>query len=281
MVSGIYLGAVYGLICLGIVMIYKATHIFNFAQGYMLMVGVLLSWVLINNTPLWVALPVVVALAIILGFLIHRFTIRPLIGQPLLASILVTLGVAYFLEGLAVTFWGTKIYPYPQWFPVERFDWGIITIHSAVLWGVLATAAIFGLIGLFYWRSRMGKEMRATAEDHEVAQSLGIRVDRVFTLCWVVAAVLVFIGAVFFAVQSGAFHGLSEWGWKAIPGAIVGGLDSVKGAIVGGLIVGMLEVMCTGYVNPAIGGIAPFIVLLLVLIIKPYGIFGEIRIERL
>lgn len=262
-------------------MIYKATHVFNFAQGYLLMVGVLISWVFINNLPLWVALPLAVVVAVIIAFLIQRFTMRPLIGQPLLASILVTLGVAYFLEGLAVTFWGTKIYPYPAWFPVERFDWGIITIHSAVFWGVLATAAVFGAVGVFYWRSRMGKEMRATAEDHEVAQSLGIRVDRVFTLCWVVATVLVFIGAFFFGVQSGAFHGLSEWGWKAIPAAIVGGLDSVKGAIVGALIVGTLESLATGYVNPAIGVITPFIILLLVLLIKPYGLFGEIRIERL
>lgn len=262
-------------------MIYKATHIFNFAQGYLLMVGVLLSWVFITNLPLWVAIPLVMAVAVILAIVIHRFTMRPLIGQPLLASILVTLGVAYTLEGLAVTFWGTKIYPYPQWFPVERFDWGIIAINSAALWGFLATAAVFGAVGVFYWRSRMGKEMRATAEDHEVAQSLGIRVDRVFTLCWVMATVLVFVGALFFGVQSGAFHGLTEWGWKAIPAAIVGGLDSVKGAIVGALIVGILESLCTGYVHPAIGAITPFIVLLLVLIVKPYGIFGEVRIERL
>ena len=282
-ISGIFLGAVYALICLGIVVIYKATHVFNFSQGYIVMLGVLLSFICINRFPVLIAIPLALVVAVIVGLLLNRLALRPLTGQPFLSALLMTLAIAYALQGLAIVFWGPKVRPYPQWFPVEILDLGIINISSPVLWGILATAAIFVAVGLFYQRSKMGKAMRATAEDHQVAQSLGIKVDRVFTLSWVLAAVLAFIGALFFGVQAGAFHGLSQWGWKAIPACFVGGLDSLKGAIVGGLLVGTLEAMATGYsIGGGIvpGGIVPFVILLLVLIIRPYGIFGEVRIER-
>ncbi|HEX76576.1 MAG TPA: branched-chain amino acid ABC transporter permease [Dehalococcoidia bacterium] len=279
-VSGIFLGAVYGVISLGYVLIYKATHVFNFSQGYFLMLGVLLSFIFMEYLPVLIAILLALAVGAAMGFIIHRLAVRPLIGQPLISALLMTLGLAYALQGLAIVFWGTKVRPYPHWFPVEEFDLGVIAISSPVLWGIVATAAIFVAVGLFYQRSKMGKGMRATAEDHQVAQSLGIKVDRVFTFSWVLAALLMFIGALFFGVQGGAFHGLSEWGWKAIPAVLVGGLDSLKGAIVGALLVGTLEAMATGYLGVAIGNIMPFIVLLLVLIIKPYGIFGEVRIER-
>jgi len=271
---------VYALIAVGIVIIFKATKVFNFAQGHLLMMGVLLSLIFINNFGIWIAIPLTIVCAVGIGWVVERVALRPLIGQSIISALLMTLAVAYLLDGIATIFWGSKIVPYPMWFPEQKFPFGAIEVSSAYVWTILVATAIFVGLAFFYRRSMMGKAMRATADSHQVSQSLGIKVTKIFSLCWIMAAVIAFIMALFFGVHVGAFRYLSEWGFKAIPAVLVGGLDSILGAIIGGLLVGVLEVIATAYLGAAIGNIFPFIVLLIVIIVRPHGLFGQVEVAR-
>lgn len=279
-VSGIFQGSIYALIAVGIVVIFKATRVFNFAQGHLLMVGVLLTCGLIGKVGIWITIPVAMACGIGIGYLLERLTLRPLIGQSIISALLMTLALAYLLDGIATIFWGTKIVPYPQWYPEQFFPFGPIKVSSGVVWSIVMTAVVFIALAFFYERSRTGKAIRATADSHQVSQSLGIKVTKVFSLCWIMAAVIGFIMALFFGVHVGAFRYLSEWGFRAIPAVLVGGLDSIRGALVGGLLVGVLEVIATAYLGAFIGSMFPFIVLLIVITIKPHGLFGQVEIVR-
>ena len=279
-VSGIFQGSIYALIAVGIVVIFKATRVFNFAQGHLLMVGVLLTYVLIGKLGIWISIPVAIACSIGIGYLVERLMLRPLIGQPIVSALLMTLAVAYLLDGVATIFWGTKILPYPRWYPEQFFPFGPIKVSSGYVWSIVITAIVFVALAFFYRRSRMGKAMRATADSHQVSQSLGIKVTKVFSLCWIMAAVIGFTMAFFFGVHVGAFRYLSEWGFMAIPAVLVGGLDSIRGALIGGLLVGVLEVIATGYLGAFIGSMFPFIILLIVIIVRPHGLFGQAEIVR-
>lgn len=279
-VSGIFQGSIYSLIAVGIVVIFKATRVFNFAQGHLLMVGVLLSYVLIGKLGIWIAIPLTIACGIAIGYLLERLALRPLIGQSITSALLMTLALAYLLDGIATIFWGTKIVPYPQWYPEQFFPLGPINVSSGIVWSIVMTTVVFIALAFFYNRSRMGKKMRATADSHQISQSLGIKVTRVFSLCWVMAAVIGFIMAFFFGVHVGAYRYLSEWGFKAIPAVLVGGLDSIRGALIGGLLVGVLEVVATAYMGAFVGSVFPFIILLIVITVKPHGIFGQEEIVR-
>lgn len=279
-VSGIFQGSIYALIAVGIVVIFKATRVFNFAQGHLLMVGVLLTYVLIGKLGIWITIPVAIACGIGIGYLVERLMLRPLIGQPIVSALLMTLAVAYLLDGVATIFWGTKILPYPRWYPEQSFPFGPIKVSSGVVWSIVITAIVFVALAFFYRRSRMGKAMRATADSHQISQSLGIKVTKVFSLCWIMAAVIGFTMAFFFGVHVGAFRYLSEWGFMAIPAVLVGGLDSIRGALIGGLLVGVLEVIATGYLGAFIGSMFPFIILLIVIIVRPHGLFGQVEIVR-
>jgi branched-chain amino acid transport system permease protein len=279
-VSGIFQGSVYALIAVGIVVIFKATRVFNFAQGHLLMVGVLLTYGFIGKFGIWISIPLTIACGIVIGYLVERLMLRPLIGQSIISALLMTLAVAYFLDGVATIFWGTKILPYPRWYPEQFFPFGPIKVSSGVVWSILIASMVFVALAFFYRRSRMGKVMRATADSHQVSQSLGIKVTRIFSLCWIMATVIGFIMSFFFGVHVGAFRYLSDWGFRAIPAVLVGGLDSIRGAIIGGLLVGILEVIATGYLGAFIGHMFPFIILLIVIIVKPHGLFGEVEIVR-
>lgn len=279
-VSGIFQGSVYALIAVGIVVIFKATRVFNFAQGHLLMVGVLLTYGLIGKLGIWISIPLAIACGIGIGYLVERLMLRPLIGQSIISALLMTLAVAYLLDGVATIFWGTKIVPYPRWYPEQFFPFGPIKVSSGVVWSIAITIVVFVALAFFYSRSRMGKAMRATADSHQVSQSLGIKVTKVFSLCWIMAAVIGFIMSFFFGVHVGAFRYLSDWGFRAIPAVLVGGLDSIRGAIIGGLLVGILEVIATGYLGAFVGSMFPFIILLIVIIVRPHGLFGQVEIVR-
>lgn len=279
-ISGIFQGSIYALIAVGIVIIFKATKVFNFAQGHLLMMGVLLSLIFINRFNVLIAIPLAIACAAGIGYVMERVALRPLIGQSVVSGLLMTLALAYMLDGIATIFWGTKVVPYPQWYPKQAFPVGGIEISSGVIWSIILAVGIFIGLAFFYRRSLMGKAMRATADSHQVAQSLGIRVTRISTLCWILAAVIAFVMAFFFGVHVGAFRYLSEWGFKAIPAVLVGGLDSILGALIGGILVGVLEVIATAYLGAYVGSMFPFIILLIVLIVKPHGFFGQAEIAR-
>jgi branched-chain amino acid transport system permease protein len=279
--SGIFLGAIYSIIALGIVIIYKSTKVFNFAQGHLLMVAVLLGASTSHKLGIVGGMVFSVAATAFIALLLERLTLRPLIGQPLIAALLMTIALGYLLEGGALMVWGEGLYRYPELFPSEALSIGTILIEQHVVWAFIVVAVCFTAFVLFYHKAVLGKAMRATAEDHQVSQSLGIRVTHIFSISWVIAAILAYGASVFLGSLSGGHYLNSHLGLKAIPAVLVGGLDSIAGAIVGGFIVGLLESLVTGYLSAELGEVVPFIVLLIVLLIKPYGLFGLVRIERI
>ncbi|MEE9421178.1 MAG: branched-chain amino acid ABC transporter permease [Desulfatiglandaceae bacterium] len=279
--SGIFLGAIYSIIALGIVIIYKSTKVFNFAQGHLLMVAVLLGATLSESFGIIGGMILTVAATACIALLLERLTLRPLIGQPLIAALLMTIALGYVLEGGALMVWGEGLYKYPELFPSEAVSIGSIAIEQEVIWAFVVVAVGFAIFVLFYQKAILGKAMRATAEDHQVSQSMGIRVTHMFSISWVIAAILAYGASIFLGSLSGGHYLNSHLGLKAIPAVLVGGLDSIPGAIVGGLIVGLLESLVTGYLSGELGEVVPFIVLLIVLLIRPYGLFGLVRIERI
>ncbi len=279
--SGIFLGAIYSIIALGIVIIYKSTKVFNFAQGHLLMVAVLLGATLSESFGIIGGMILTVAATACIALLLERLTLRPLIGQPLIAALLMTIALGYVLEGGALMVWGEGLYKYPELFPSEAVSIGSIAIEQEVIWAFVVVAVGFAIFVLFYQKAILGKAMRATAEDHQVSQSMGIRVTHMFSISWVIAAILAYGASIFLGSVSGGHYLNSHLGLKAIPAVLVGGLDSIPGAIVGGLIVGLLESLVTGYLSGELGEVVPFIVLLIVLLIRPYGLFGLVRIERI
>lgn len=291
--SGVLLGAIYALIALGIVVVYKSTRVFNFAQAQLIVWGVLFSYWTIHWWGPAAGLAGALLAGAVLGFVMERLTLRPLIGQPLLAALLMTLALGYFLEGLAFMTWGTAVRTYPEVFSaaiwrgrLEAFPTGMLTlgylkITYTQLWSFAGALLLFGLFSGVYRLTPLGKAMRAVAEDHQVSRSLGVRVRLVFSLSWMIAALIGFVAAVFIGSLSGAFIQLSDLGLRSIPAILIGGLDSIPGALAGGIIVGVLESLATGYFGSGMGTVTPYILLLLVLFVKPYGLFGERRIERL
>ncbi len=279
--GGLFFGGMYTLIALGIVTIYKSTKVFNIGQGWMVTLG---AFVVVTFVEWFGAVPGVIAglaFGALLGLGIDRFLMRPLIGQPLIAAFLLTIMLAYMFEGVNVLVWGSFSYDMPLKLPGQSIKLGEVVIGHTLLWGIGVAVLAFTAFSLFYWKTLMGRVMRATAEDHQTAQSLGLPVKGVFSLSWMLAGMLSIVGGIFLGVVSGVnmlmYHSLLG----AIAVVLMGGLDSIAGAIVGGMILGLIQSLVTGYLSPSLADVIPYIILLGILIIKPYGLFGLVRIERL
>ncbi|MDP2718553.1 MAG: branched-chain amino acid ABC transporter permease [Dehalococcoidia bacterium] len=287
MLQGFMNGGVYALIALGIVLIYKSTRVLNIAQGQFLVVGAWIAFTFSSKIGLniWLSFFLTLVAAIIIGFLIERFTFRPLIGQPISALITMTIVLMAGIEGLVLWIWGGWVETFPDFIPREPIRMGNIVLSQQLLWMFIIAMVFIGGFALFFKYTRTGLAMRATAEDHQVAQSVGISVKTVFGQTWAIAALIGAIGGIILGSLYGVSYQLGEWGLKVLTVAIIGGLDSIPGAIVAGLMLGLLEKVATGYVDPIIGGgleaVFPFVILLIVLMIKPYGLFGLKEIERI
>jgi len=281
--NGFMVGGVYALIALGIVLIYKSTSVFNFAVGHMMMFGAFFCWTFIDafKLPTWLGLPLCLIGGAALGLLIERLMMRPLIGQPILSSIAMTLVVAYLLGGIAMAIWGVFQRPLPEFLPGGTLSISGVVFSIELVWSFFLALAIFGILALFYQRTRTGLAMRATAEDHQVAQARGISVRNVFGLSWALAGMVAVAGGILLGYQLGVSQYLSLVGLRAFPAVLLGGLESIPGAVVGGILVGILENLVGGLINPWLMDITPYIVVLLVLIIRPDGLFGLKRIERI
>ncbi len=280
--TGLLVGGIYALIALGLVLIYKSSSVFNFAQGDLVMLGGFVMWTLLSeyNLPLWVALPIALAVAWVAGLLVERLALRPLIGQPILSMVMITLALSYFLKGFCILLWSANRKIFPELIPTTPIMMGDVILSQQLLWSFGVSLAAFAILAVFFQRSRSGLLMRSTAEDHQVAQSMGISVKHIFALTWSIAAMVATLGGLLLGSINGVDPTLGIIGMKAFPAVLVGGLDSVPGALVGGLIVGIVEGLTAGFIDPALAEIAPFIVLLLILVIKPDGLFGLKRIER-
>jgi branched-chain amino acid transport system permease protein len=287
-VTGFALGMIYALIAIGFVIILKCSEVFNIAQGHFVLIGGYLGYTFLVplSLPIWAALGMAIATAMIMGLAIERFTIRPLVGQPVLAVIMVTIALSTILGGLATLLWGAEYKAYHGLLPTITLKIGTISIPSESLIGLIVSVICVVLLMLLFRYSKIGLAMRATAEDLAVVQSVGIKATTVYAVSWVIACVVGVIGGILLGGVSGANMELAEVGLKAFAVVLLGGVNSIGGAIVGGIILGMSENVAAGYLDPLLpgGGLAkvfPFIVMIIVLIFRPYGLFGLTRIERI
>jgi branched-chain amino acid transport system permease protein len=287
-VTGFALGMVYALIAIGFVIILKCSEAFNIAQGHFVMIGGYLGYTFLVtfSLPIWASLIMAVVAAILMGLLIERLTLRPLMGQPVLAVVMMTIALASVLEGLATLIWGGEYKTYHGVLPTVTLKVGEISVPPESLIGLIVSIATVAILMLFFRYTKMGLAMRATAEDLQVVQSVGIRATTVYAISWVIACVVGVIGGILLGGVSGVMIPLSEIGLKAFAVVLLGGVNSIGGAIVAGIILGVLENVAAGYLDPLLprGGLAnvfPFIVMIIVLIFRPHGLFGLVRIERI
>jgi branched-chain amino acid transport system permease protein len=287
-VNGVVVGSIYALVALGFVVIYKSSSILNFAQGEFLMLGAYVCLAVMAGSapvPFWAAFLLTLGFSVVLGLVLERVALRPMIGEPVISVIMLTLGLSSILKAIVQAIWGTDTRPFPGVFPHEPVHVGPFAISQGYLWSVACVSVLLVLFALFFKYARAGIAMRATAFSQPVALSMGISVRRIFALSWSIAAVVSAVGGILLgAVRGGVDGSLAFFGLKVVPVAILGGLDSVLGAIVGGLVIGVLENLSGGYLDPVFGGgvkeVAPFAALVLILMFRPYGLFGKVRIER-
>jgi len=287
LITGVAVGGVYALMALGFVLIYKASNVVNFGPGELVLFGAYVSWatILQMRFPLYVAFPLTLLTSIALGLIIERGVLRPLIGQPIISVIMVTFGVASVIRGVLNMVWGSDTRPFPALFSSEPFHLGPVPVSPVHLWSFVIVLLLLGGFSLFFKLSLTGTAMRATADNQQVALSLGVSVKRMFALSWCIATVVSTLGGIILgSVRGGVDFSLADLGLKVFPVVILGGLDSVMGAIVGGVLIGVLENLSGGYLDPIFGGgvkeVAPFAVVVVILLFRPYGLFGKPEIER-
>jgi branched-chain amino acid transport system permease protein len=285
--NGILIGLMYALIALGFVLVYKATDAVNFAQGeFVLLAGLLAAGALdVWGAPLWVAVATGLVGMILFGFFLERVMLRRLIGRPVIAVVMATIGLASILRGIgpATVGAGTRTIPLP--IPDEPIVLGPLFIPPIQLLGGVVSLLFLSGFGWFFLKSRKGIAMRAIADNQQVAMAMGINVERYFGLAWAMTGVVSALGGIIWGNLLGVDINLSLVGLKVFPVVILGGLDSIPGAVIGGLIVGLVENITAGYVDPYVGGgtkdFAPYVLMILALMVRPYGIFGKKIIERI
>ena len=286
MSNGLLIGLMYSLIALGFVLVYKATDAINFAQGEFVMIagfvaaGALMVW----GAPLWLAVTLALVSLIAFGFVLERVMLRRLIGRPVIAVVMATIGLASILRGVGpfTIFSGTKPLPLP--IRDEPFMLGPLFIPPIQLLGAGVSLAFLAGFGWFFLKSRKGIAMRAVADNQQVAMAMGIDVERYFGVAWAMTGIVSALGGILSGNLLGVDVNLALVGFKVFPVVILGGLDSIPGAIVGGLIVGVVENIAAGYIDPYVGGgtkdFAPYVLMILALMVRPYGMFGKRIIER-
>ena len=283
-VNGIVVGSVYALVAMGFVLIYKSSDVINFAQGELLLIGAYLAWSLAQVLPWPLALPLALLLSAFLGPVIERLVLRPLIGEPIISMIMVTIGLSSILRGLMQFIWGVDTLPFPQIFGQEPLHFGEVAVAPVYLWALIIALVLLGLLTLFFRKTVLGIAMRAAADDQQAALSMGISVKRIFAAAWAISAVVSCIGGILLSTINGVQPALTYIGLLVLPVTLVGGLDSLPGAILGGFLIGLVENLSAGYLDPILGNgfkdIAPFLVLMVVMLVRPYGLFGKEIIER-
>ncbi len=284
LVNGICIGLLYGISAMGFVMIFKASSVINFAHGELLAIGAFIFLTLVT----WAELPVYAAFIVtlggtfLLGFIIERLFLRPLVGEPLIEVVMLTVGLASMLKGLMLLVWGGNLHTFPDFLPESlAFQWGSISV-PAVYTATLFIGIVFLLLfGLFFKFSSQGIFMRSVADNQSAALSLGVNVKRVFALSWGIAALVAAMSGIVLGIMNGInVHELSSIGLKVFPVVILGGLDSIGGAVIGGILIGLLETFTGGYLSTSLKDVLPYIFLVIILLVKPYGLFGLVEIER-
>lgn len=286
--QGVANGLMYSLVALGFVLIYKATDAINFAQGEFVMIAGIVISALVSEAygfPLWLALFFGLIFMIVFNIGLERVVLRPLIGRPIVAIIMATIGLAFILRGIGPMVFGSA--PRAINLPIPDIPVIIGPFFFSPIQLVGASVSILFLIafGWFFMGTRKGVAMRAVADSHQISAAMGINVEKYFALAWVMAGIVAMLGGVLWGSMSGVDTQLALVGLKVFPVVILGGLDSIIGVIVGGIIVGLVEAMAAGFVDPYVGGgtkdFAPYVLMILMLMIRPYGLFGRKLIERI
>jgi branched-chain amino acid transport system permease protein len=286
MSNGVLLGLMYALIALGFVLVYKATDAINFAQGEFVMIAgfVVVAFLFAYSAPLAVAVLAGLLAMIGFGFGLERTVLRKLIGRPIIAVVMATIGLAAMLRGIGPLVWGADTKNLALPIPDEPIILGPLFIPPIQIVGAAVSLAFLAIFGWFFLKSRKGIAMRAVADNQQVAMAMGINVERYFALAWAMTGVVSALGGIIWGSLLGVDVHLALVGFKVFPVVILGGLDSIPGAIIGGLIVGIVENVAAGYIDPYVGGgtkdFAPYVLMILALMIRPYGIFGKKIIER-
>jgi branched-chain amino acid transport system permease protein len=288
--GGLMTGVLYSLVALGLVLIFKASGVFNFAQGAMVLFAALSLVRLMEKMPLPVALVATLAIMVLLAFLVERLVLRPLVNQDAIVLFMATLGVAYFLDGFGQILWGSEIYTLNVGMPKEpmivlesTFDGGILINMEDLIAALIAGLLVAGL-ALFFQKTATGRALRAVADDHQAAQSVGIPLNRIWVIVWSVAGLVALVAGVVWGSKLGVQFSLQLVALKALPVVILGGFTSVPGAIVGGLIIGLGEKLSEVYLGPTLGGGIEnwfaYVLALIFLLFRPEGLFGERHIDR-
>jgi branched-chain amino acid transport system permease protein len=285
--NGLIVGALYGVVAMSFVLIYKASQVVNFAQGEFLLVGAWACWWLLTTfqLPFIAGFLLTLVFMTLFGLILQVVVLRPLIGEPVISVIMVTIGLSIFFQALMKWLFGVFAQPFPPIFATEKVNIAGLEVQSVYLLSLVISVLIMCGFAWFFTVSKHGLAMRATAFDQQVAQSLGISVRQVFAMSWAISAVVSSVAGVVVGVVNGVSSALSFYGIKVFPAVILGGLDSVVGAVLGGLIIGVLENVAhfidSEFLNWGnMFQIAPFYVLIIILMIKPYGLFGTKNIER-
>ena len=285
LLQGVMVGGVYALVALGMVVVYKSSKVLNLAHGGILMFLAYFCTIVFTSIglPLAASLVLTLLLAIVVGIGLERFCLRPLIAQPIEATIILTLVLGFFFHGLVLLCWGGRGMALPL-ITGESIRIGGTAIAPAYIYSFIIAIVLFIALALFFRYTKLGLSMRAVAEDHKVSQSLGIRVKRVFSISWIICCLTaavggMLLGSIWIVESSMSIVGLA----KALPVILLGGLESFAGALFGGLIVGIVEIVAGTYLYTWSGfsDVCPFILMLLILLFRPYGLFGLVRIERI
>jgi branched-chain amino acid transport system permease protein len=284
-VSGLSIGLMYSLIALGFVLVYKATDAINFAQGeFVMLAGFVAAVSLGEKIPVLAAVAIAIAVMVVFSFALERIVLRPLLGRPIVAVIMATIGLGAMLRGLPPITVGGETRAVSLPIGDTPITFGPINLPPVQVLGVVVTLMFLAVFTWFFLKSRMGVAMRAVADNQQVAMAMGINVERYFALAWAMAGTVSALGGVIWGSMLGVDVHLALVGLKVFPVVILGGLDSIVGAVIGGLIVGVVESLAAGYLDPYVGGgtkdFAPYVLMILMLMFKPYGMFGTHRIER-
>jgi len=297
LLGGLMAGVLYSLVALGFALIFKASGVFNFAQGTMVLFAALAVARLAERMPLWAAIALAMVIMVVVAWLVERIVLRPLVNQEGVALLMATLGVTYFLDGFGQTVWGSDIYEInlgiakePVMILTGLFEGGILVNKEDVVAAMVAAGLVAGLT-LFFQKTATGRALRAVADDHQAAQSIGIPLNRIWVIVWSVAGFVALVAGVIWGSKLGVQFSISQVALKALPVVILGGFTSVTGAVVGGLIIGVGEKMSEVFLSPILvkafdlagGGIEnwfAYVLALLFLLVRPEGLFGEKIIDR-
>jgi branched-chain amino acid transport system permease protein len=284
--TGTLIGLVYALLGLGIVIIFRASEAFNFAIGEFLVIGSFLFYVLFFdlNLPFLIALPLGLLAAAMVGAIVERFAIKPLLGRAPISMVMVSLGLSFFLRACVQLIWGSTTYSFFLNLPDITLESEAFFFLSDPIWAGILSLLSFGLVILILFRTRWGLAIRATSENQAKAMAFGINARFILLIVWAISALCIAVAGIMISNFGALNVSMSVSGLRAIPVVLIGGMDSIAGALVGGIIVGMCESLAGAYIEPmglvGFKDVAPYILLLLVLFIRPYGLFGTIRIER-